>query len=288
MNIKKMIFLLWSVASTLAVAQDKGWDSVEKILGRKGAVQNDIEKITFPRSDLNVVVGNVHVEPGLALTSWVAMKRMGSGVMVMGDLVLLEKELPPVEAKLLSNGLTISAIHNHLINEEPKVMYMHIAGEGDADNIAESIKQALSLTGTLINASPSPSVPAADIDWSGVDSTLGVKGKRVGNLLQIGVPRPEKIMENGMEVPPYMGMAISINFQRLGTSSAITGDFVLLADEVPEVLKALHANGITATALHSHMLNESPRLFFMHFWAVDDPVKLARGLRAALDKTRRQ
>jgi hypothetical protein len=204
----------------------------------------------------------------------------GGGAMIMGDIVLLDKEVAPVEAKLLAEGIPITAIHNHLIGESPSVKYMHIEAEGKAEELAEKIKAALALTGT---PPPQPQPPAASqIDWSEMENIIGRKGDHKGNLLQYGIPRAEKIMENGMEIPPYMGMAIAINIQRTGDKVATTGDFVLIASEIEPVMKALHEYGITVTALHNHMLYESPRMFMAHFWGYDSPEKIAKGLAAAL------
>jgi biotin operon repressor len=208
--------------------------------------------------------------------------------MVMGDLVLTEDELGPAMRKLQDGGIEISAVHNHLIGESPHVVYMHIASHGDAVKMAHAIHDAVALTKTPgPDAGGSPvATEALGIDQKAVEDALGRSGKVNGGILQFGVPRAEAITEDGMPVPPTMGVATAINFQPTGAGkAAITGDFVLLAKEVNPVIKALHDNGIEVTALHSHMLMEEPRLFFMHFWANDDAVKLAKGLRAALDAT---
>jgi hypothetical protein len=240
---------------------------------------------SLPRFDLKVTAAGVPIAPGLALGSWVAFKKMGSDCMVMGDLVLTENEVNPVMTKLEQGGIEITAIHNHLLNESPHVMYMHIGGVGQPQKLAEALHSALVLSKTpLSNQSPKPA--AADLDEKQLDTILARQGKLNGNVLQYSFPRTEKITDHGMEIPPSMGTATSINFESTGGGkAAISGDFVMRAREVNEVIKALRTNGIDITALHSHMLEEEPRLFFMHFWANDDAVKLARGLRAALDKT---
>jgi hypothetical protein len=230
----------------------------------------------------------VDVKPGLALGSWAAFKRDGAGAMVMGDLVLTEGEVEPVMMKLQEGGIQESAIHNHLLGESPHVMYMHIASHGDAVQMAKVIHEALALT-----KRPAPDVsPAAQaptvlgFDQKQVEQIIGHTGKVNGGILQFGVPRSETITDSGMTVPPSMGVATALNFQPTGNGkAAITGDFVLLGSEVNPVMKALRQNGIAVTALHSHILMEEPRLFFMHFWANDDAVKLAKGLRAAIDCT---
>lgn len=257
---------------------------LEKVFGRKGTVQGSVFKITFPRSDLNVIIKDFVVSPGLAFTSWIGFMKMGNETMMMGDLVMLDSEEPAVIAKLVSLKLNITAIHNHLVNEKPAIKYLHFSGSGDAQQLGEEIKSVIALTGTPLSTPPATLITPA-IDWSKVETLLGTKGKHNGILLQYSFPRNEKLLESGMEMPPAIGMATAINFQMSGTEAAITGDFVLLAKEVNPVVKALTENGITVTAIHNHMLFDDPRLFMLHFWAVDDPGKLAAGLKTALDQT---
>jgi len=278
-------------AGSLSAPKDTAsdWKQVEDAMGRPGQMQpNDVIKFSMPRKDLHVTLSGVDIKPGLALGSWAAFERDGGGAMVMGDLVLTEDEVQPVMLKLQEGGIHESALHNHLIGESPHVMYMHIASHGDAVQMARAIHEALKLTKTPgPDASPAPQA-AVDLgfDQKQVEQILGHNGKVNGGILQIAVPRSEKITDSGMNVPPSMGVATALNFQPTGNGkAAITGDFVLLGSEVNPVIKALRQNGIAVTALHSHMLMEDPRLFFMHFWANDDAVKLAKGLRAALDNT---
>jgi hypothetical protein len=277
----QLVFLL----TALSVSGFSQIDSsaLNQVFGKKGTVSGNVYKVSFPRSDLHVQVGDFPVAPGLALGTWVGMLAMGDQAMMMGDLVLLDTEVPKVIHALVEQKLEITAIHNHLISEEPSIKYVHYHGEGNALALAKKIKAVLDLTATpLTSSSPSQTQP---VDWSKVTSILGTTGKENGLLLQYAFPRKEKITESGMEMPASMGMATAINFQMQGNKAAITGDFVLLADEVNEVARALVENGITPTAIHNHMLRDNPRLFMMHFWAVDDPGKLAAGLKAALDKT---
>jgi Domain of Unknown Function (DUF1259) len=281
-----------ATAQTTTSASSNGaddWKQVEAAMGRPGQMQpGDAIKFGMPRKDLHVVLDGVDIKAGLALGSWAAFKRDGNGAMVMGDLVLTEDEVESVMMKLQEGGIHESAIHNHLLGESPHVMYMHIASHGDAVQMAKTIHDAVALTKTPgPEAAPAPQ-PAADLgfDQKQVEQILGHTGKVNGGVLQIGVPRAEAITDSGMTVPPSMGVATAINFQPTGNGkAAITGDFVLLGTEVNPVIKALRQNGIAVTALHNHMLMEEPRLFFMHFWANDDALKLAKGLRAALDNT---
>ena len=278
------------------------WSAVENALGRKGVPSpGGVVRFGFPRSDLNVVIHGVTLKPALALGSWVAFKRIADHVMVMGDLVLLEAEVTTVMASLQQNGVDQTALHNHLLGESPRVMYMHIHAIGSPERIAEAVRTALEFTttplGTPTSASPAPTqtstLPptpiAISFDTATVAKTLGVAGKMNGGVYQLSVPRRERICDEGQEIPAAMGVATAMNFQpMLGGKAAITGDFVLLGREVNPVLWTLGENGIEVTAIHSHMTDEQPRLYFMHFWAVDDAAKLARGLRAALDRTNRR
>jgi len=202
---------------------------------------------------------------------------------------LLETEINPVMAKLVEGGLEITAVHNHLLRANPATFYMHVGGHGDPVKMATAIHDALAVSKTPLVA-PTPAAPAATIDFdtAQLDQIIGVKGQANGGVYQFNVPRRDPVIENGMTLTPIgpLGVAIAINFQPTGTGkTAITGDFVLTADEVNPVIRALRSNGIEVTALHSHMLTEQPRLFFMHFWANDDALKLAQGLRAAIDET---
>jgi hypothetical protein len=282
--------------ATPAFAQQKpatavtSWTAVEEALGRKGAMQpGDVIKFSFPRSDLTVTIGGVSIKPALALGSWVAFKEVAQGeAMAMGDLVLTDDEVGGVMRALQAGGVEQSALHNHLLSETPHVMYMHIMTHGDPAKIARSIHDALAQSKTPLGPPSPPAAPsAADLDTTGIAKALGFAGKLNGVVYQVSVPRSEKITEMGHEVPPSMGVATAINFQPTGGGkAAITGDFVLLGSEVNPVIRALRDHGIQVTAVHSHMIDESPRLYFMHFWANDDAATLAKGLRAALDQTK--
>ena len=283
------LLLPFAVAAGQQPAASASWATVDSALGRKGMAQaGGVMRYGYPRSDLQVTADGVQLEPGFALGSWVAFKRMvGGRAMAMGDLVLTEQEVAPVMKALQAGGVEQSALHNHLLLESPHVMYMHIIAHGDAAKIAATIHSALGQTATPMEAPAAPTSPPAaiDLDTTAVAQALGRAGKVNGGVYQVSVPRRERITDHGMEIPPTMGVATAINFQPTGGGkAAITGDFVMIASEVNPVIRALQASGITPTGLHSHMLTESPRLFFMHFWANDDAVTLARGLRAALDR----
>ena len=263
------------------------WKQVDQALGKPGALQADgAYKVGLPRGDLHVTAAGVVVKPTLALGSWVAFKQVSdTDAMLMGDLVLLESEIAPVLGQLQEGGIEQTALHNHLLRESPRVMYVHIAGRGTPARLAGAVHAALVLTGTPFGASPTTSDGTLGLDTAQIAGILGYHGKVNGGVYQVGVPRAENVTADGIDVPPSMGLETAINFQSTGGGkAAITGDFVLIGSEVNPVIRALRGNGIAITALHSHMLTDSPRLFFMHFWANDDALKLARGLRAALDR----
>ncbi|MGE5395843.1 MAG: DUF1259 domain-containing protein [Candidatus Saccharibacteria bacterium] len=289
---KLMVFFLLTVMSIYyCQAQQNDWSSVEKVFGKKGTVSNGVFKITFPRSDLKVTIDGFTVDPGLALTSWIGIVSADShsmnvkgNSMAMGDIVMTDKEVAAVIQKLVSLNISVTAIHNHLIGESPTIKYLHFSGQGNAEKLAESLRTVLSLTGTPMGT-PQNKAVADTPDWSKVETILGTTGKKNGKLLQYAFPRNEKLTDNGMDMPPAIGMATSVNFQADGQKAAITGDFVLLAKEVNPVIKALTDNNIAVTAIHNHMLYDEPRLFMLHFWAVDNQEKLATGIKAALDQT---
>jgi hypothetical protein len=275
-----------------ALAADSDWAPVGEAVGKAGSVMpGDIYRIGLPRTDLKVTLDGVDIKPGFALGGWLAFQKMGKDAMVMGDLVLTSEEVNPVMTKLLAGGMQVTALHNHLLRNQPFTMYMHVFGSGDPVKLAGVLHQALAESKTPLGAvsgssqtgAPPASPPAIDLDTAALDQIVGAKGTNNGGILSYGIPRAEPVKEMEMTVPTAMGSAQAINFEPLGGGkAAITGDFVLIDTEVAPVMKALRDNGIEVTALHNHMLNEQPRLFFMHFWAHDDAKKLAQGLKAAL------
>lgn len=277
------------LVSASICAQEIDWQQIDATLGRKPAVSGDVHRYGFPRTDLSVTLDGVAIKPALALGGWVAFKPAHGGAMIMGDLVLLETEINPVMAKLIEGGLQITAVHNHLLRANPATFYMHVGGHGDPAKMADAIRDALSLSKTPLSpATAAVPPPAVDLNTAQLDQTIGVKGQANGGVYQFGVPRRDPVIEDEMPIAPAgpMGLATAINFLPTGDGkAAITGDFVLTGTEVNPVIRALRSNGIEVTAVHSHMLDEQPRLFFLHFWANDDAAKLARGLRAALDET---
>jgi hypothetical protein len=275
--------------SAAANAAESDWERVGEALGKAGIeLPGGIYKVALPRTDLKVSLDGVDIKPGLALGGWLAFEKTGRESMVMGDLVLTMDEVNPVMAKLLAGGIAVTALHNHLLRNQPFTMYMHVQGMGDPVKLAGALHTALAESKTPFPAAAQPAAipptpPAIDLDTAALDQALGAKGTNNGGIYQFGIPRAEPVNDGGMVVPPAMGSAIAINFQPIGGGkAAITGDFVLTAKEVGPVMTALRENGIEVTALHNHMVDDQPRLFFMHFWAHDDAKKLAQGLKAAL------
>lgn len=274
--------------ATAANAQQSKWKDIDATLGRAGTVTGDVHRYAFPRTDLHVTLDGVAIKPALALGGWVAFRPTNDGAMMMGDLVLLQGEINPVMKAAIDNGLKITAVHNHLLQANPLPFYMHVSGRGDPLQLATALHKALAASKTPLKISAA-AAPAAkiDLDTTALDHIMGVKGKAGGGIYHFTIARREHVIEDGMSLDPAgpLGVATGLNFQPTGGGkAAITGDFVLTGDEVNPVIKTLRSNGIEVTAIHSHMLTEQPRLIFMHFWANDDATKLARGLRAAIDK----
>jgi hypothetical protein len=271
-------------------AAEPDWKAVEQALGKSGQLQDGgVFRIGMPRTDLSVTVKGVPVKAGFALGSYAAFKQLGDHAMVMGDLVLLDQEVPAVMSGLFSGGLDVTAVHNHLNDMSPHVMYMHYEGHGDAVQLAKALRQALSASATPLGAPAAPpaGAEASSLDTKEIERNVGRAGRDVGaGVFQVTVPRAESITENGVPLLPAMGIVTVLNFQPVADGkAAITGDFVLIDKEVNAVARTLRQHGIDVTALHNHGLFDTPRLFYMHFWAVDAPGKLAQGLKAALDQT---
>ena len=288
----KMVLAALAAAALLpgaAAAQSVDWKKVDAAFGKTATVSGEVHRYGLPRSDLHVTLDGVQIKPALALGGWVAFAPMHGEAMVMGDLVLLETEIAPVMTKLLNSGVDITAIHNHVLRASPATFYMHIGGHGDPEQMAAAIREALS-TGSKTPFEPpattASAAPALDLDTAKLDEIMHAKGTATGGVYQFGIPRREPATEGGMTVSPAMGGANGINFQPTGNGkAAITGDFLVTGNEVNPLIQALRQGDIEVTAIHSHMLDEQPRMFFIHFWANDDALKLARGVRAALDKT---
>jgi hypothetical protein len=269
--------------------------AIEQAIGKPGELKDNVYKISLPRKDLSVSVNGIKLKPGFALGSWIAFEESGNEAVMDGDLVLTESEVGPVLTQLRKEGIEVSAVHNHLIGETPRVMYVHVAGKGEAVSMAAHLKSALNLTGTPLEAAATKGSDNAvkgaaeepEFDAELIQKELGHQGKMKDGVLNVSVPRPETIKMHGAALPPSMGMATALNFQSAGEKKvAATGDFVMVSEEVDRVTKALTEHGILITALHNHLVHGSPGLYFMHFWAVDSAEKVTKGLRAGLDAMR--
>jgi hypothetical protein len=266
-------------------AQEDWQQQIAQALGKAGTSAGGVYRVGLPRTDIKATLDGVELKPGFALGGWLAFEKMGNNAMVMGDLVLTEDGVNPVMAKLLAGGIEVTALHNHLLRNHPFTMYMHVLGQGDPVKLATLLHDALAESKTPMTAAPAGNAapPAIDLDTAALDRTLGAKGTNNGGIYQYGIARAEPVAHGDMVIPNAMGLANAINFQPIdGGKAAITGDFVLTDKEVAPVMKALRENGIEVTALHNHMVDEQPRLYFMHFWGHDDALKLAAGLKAAL------
>ncbi len=274
--------------STAAFAAGDEWqEQVGQALGKLGtSMPGGVYRVALPRTDLTVTLDGVELKAGFALGSWLAFEKMGDQGMVMGDLALTAAEVGPVMKRLVAGGIAVTALHNHLLRTQPITMYMHVMGRGDPVKMAGVfhemlVENKMPYAALTIGLPPAP--PPLDLDTAAIDAALGAKGTNDGGVYSFAIPRAEPIKAGGTNLPPAMGTANAINFQPTGGGkAAITGDFLLTANEVQRVMKALIEHGIEVTALHNHMLDEEPRLFFMHFWANDDAKKLALELQAAL------
>jgi hypothetical protein len=291
-----LIVAILFVSLANALAQGAGeqkaadWKAVEDVFGfRPANLPGGVARFNMPRKDLHVTIDDTEVKPGLALGAWAAFYRVGDNdAMIMGDLVLTEDEVAPVMKALQDGGVEVTAIHNHLLRESPKIMYIHMGGHGDPVKLAHAVKHAVSLTKSPLPQGSPAKESAADLglDVAALDKIMGRQGNVSGGVLHYSAPRAEKLTEEAMETPPSMGAGTVINFQPTGNGRAvIAGDFAMTGKEVGPVIKILEENGIESVALHSHALDDLPRLFYMHFWANDDAIKLAKALRSAVDAT---
>lgn len=259
-------------------------DGIAGAMGRQCVVTGPMCKVSFQRSDLKVTVGRVKIDPALAFTAWAAFIKSGDAAMTYGDLVLLQDEINPVISRLQDGGIEISALHNHLIHDSPHIMYIHFMGAGGEVDLAKTLRQALALTKTPMQPKPASAAVEKPAIAKRIEAIIGREGTMEGKVLHIGVPRDDiHVKTMGSEIPGSMGMNTPLNFQIEGDKAAINGDFLLLANEVNPTAKALRAGGIEVASLHNHMMDEEPRLLFMHFWAYGDAEALAKGLKAALD-----
>ena len=265
--------------------QQLNTDGIAKAMGKSGELTGEMYRVSFPRSDLDVKVNNVAIKPALALMSWAAFLKSGSTTITYGDLVVLEDEINPVISKLEERGLELSALHNHLLHETPRIMYIHFVGRGNEEELARGVRDALALTKSPLGSAAATPETKPEIATE-IERIIGYPGSMGGDVFHITVPRNDiHVMTMGTMVPGSMGMNTPFNFQLDGKNAAINGDFMLRPAELNPVIKALRANGIEVASIHNHLLDNEPTLVFMHFWAYGDAVSLAKGLKAALDQT---
>jgi len=276
--------LLASPAFAQSNVQRLNTDGIAKAIGKEGDLTGEMYKVSFPRSDVSVRVGNVAIKPALSLIAWAAFIKSGNTAVTYGDLVLLEDEVNPVISKLEERGLELSALHNHLLHETPRIMYIHFVGRGDEVEMAKGIREGLALTKSPLVSTASGPETKPEIATE-IERIIGYQGSMGGDVFHITVPRNDiHVATMGAMVPGSMGMNTPFNFQLDGKNAAINGDFMLRPAELNPVIKVLRANGIEVASIHNHLLDNEPQLVFMHFWAYGDAVGLAKGLKAALDR----
>ncbi len=259
------------------------WDSVGKILKTSGTLTGGYYRYGWPRRDITLKIGDVTVAPTLALGAWAGFAGEPNGATVMGDLVLTPDEVKPVLAELANQHIGVIAIHNHIVGD-PQITYMHFHAEGSATDLATRLDRVLARTKTPRPPAP-PTPQPVTIDTATIFGTLGLHGRAQGNVAQMStVLVPGAVTMNGKTLNPAQAYGTPINIQVLDGGRAVaTGDFSIPGDRVAAVESALTANGITATALHSHLIGAEPRIYYMHFWADGPLADVLKGLRAALD-----
>ena len=265
--------------------------AIAQIMGRNGTANGGEYKITVPQNDLSILVDGFKIIPAMGLGTWVAFTPATGGAMIMGDLVLTETDLKPVQQEVIRQGLTITAIHNHFVRNHPNVLYMHIDGMGDTKAMAQKAKAVLDKVSALRGGDPAKGTASSEavpntIDTKMLDEMLGHKAEMNKGVYKYTIGRPDvALKEHNIPVSTFLGFNTWAAFQGTPEKAAVAGDFTMLADEVAPVIKALVENGIEVVAVHNHMVQEEPRIFFLHYWGIGPAGQLARGLRAALDQT---
>jgi hypothetical protein len=294
---KKLFITLLVFSLTIyfhsAIAQANAVDTatIEKVMGLKGKSNNGEYKITVPQNDLSIEVDGFKIIPAMGLGTWIAFTPSKDGTMIMGDIILTETDLKPVQQEVIKQGLTISAIHNHFVRNRPNIMYMHIGGSGSVEIMAQKAKAILDKVKEVRGGDPAKGTASSDavtntIDIKGLDAIIGYKGEMNKGVYKYTIGRPDvKLTEHGAPVSTFLGFNTWAAFQGTPDHAAVAGDFTMLEDEVAPVIKALVENGIEVVAVHNHMTHEQPRIFFLHYWGVGNAEQLAKGLRAALDQT---
>jgi hypothetical protein len=264
---------------------------IERIMGMKGKSNNGEYKVTIPQNDLSIMVDGFKIIPAMGLGTWVAFTPAQNGAMVMGDIIVTETDLKPVQQEIIRQGLTITAIHNHFVRNHPNVMYMHLGGSGSTESMAQKAKAVLDKVKEVRGADPSQGTASNEslqntMDTKRLDEILGHKAEMSKGVYKYTIGRPDvKLTEHGVPVTTFLGFNTWAAFQGSADKAAVAGDFTMLENEVAPVIKALVENGIEVVAVHNHMVHEQPRIFFLHYWGIGNAEALGKGLRAALDQT---
>lgn len=265
--------------------------TIERFMGMKGKSNNGEYKITVPQNDLDIKVDGFKIIPAMGLGTWVAFTPTEDGVMAMGDIVVTETDLGPVQQEIIRQGLTSTAIHNHFVRNHPNIMFMHMGGSGSAEVMAQKAKAVLDKVKEVRGADPSKGTASSEavtnsLDTKRLDEILGSKAEMSKGVYKYTIGRPDvDLREHGVKVTTFLGFNTWAAFQGTPDKAAVAGDFTMLENEVEPVLKALIENGIEVVALHNHMVHEEPRIFFLHYWGIGNAEQLAKGLRTALDQT---
>jgi hypothetical protein len=265
--------------------------TIEKIIGIKGKSNKGEYKVTVPQNDLSVMVDGFKIVPAMGLGTWVAFTPSSNGVMVMGDIIVTESDLKPVQQEIIKQGLTITAIHNHFVRNHPNIMYMHIDGSGNTQEMAAKAKAVLDRVKELRGSDPSKGTASSEtvsntLDTSALNKIIGATAEMSKGVYKFTIGRPDvKLKEHGTPVSTFLGFNTWAAFQGTPDKAAVAGDFTMLEDEVAPVIKTLVENGIEVVAVHNHMVHEKPKVFFLHYWGVGNAEALAKGLRAAIDQT---
>jgi hypothetical protein len=264
---------------------------IESIMGVKGKSNKGEYKITIPQNDLSVVVDSFKIVPAMGLGTWIAFTPAPNGAMVMGDIIVTENDLKPVQQEIIRQGMTITAIHNHFVRNHPNVMYMHLGGSGSTEQMAQKAKAVLDKVKEVRGVDPAKGNASTEtvtntIDTKMLDDILGYKAEMSKGVYKYTIGRPDvSLREHGVPVSTFLGFNTWVAFQGTPERAAVAGDFTMLENEVAPVIKALVENGIEVVAVHNHMVHEQPRIFFLHYWGIGNAMQLAKGLKAALDQT---
>jgi Domain of Unknown Function (DUF1259) len=275
----------WGVVRAVDPTLDTA--KIEQLTGGKGDLnaQEGVFKVSVPRTDLAVTAAGVKMTPPMGLTSWAAFQQVSTQTMVMGDIVLLEDQVNPVMSVALTNGLEVTALHNHFFWDTPKVMFMHIGGMGSQEALAgavgkvfATIKETSGGKGTVPHAELDPA--KTSLEPKSIEEILGVKGQMANGVYKVTIGRATNM--HGHDVGNTMGVNTWAAFVGSDDTAVVDGDFAMLESELQPVLKALRGAGINIVAIHQHMTMEAPRVMFLHYWGVGPTRALATGLKAAL------